>query len=153
MVNPSGDYPWHSTPPSHQDGHSATFSVGAGEIVELREPVTDPEIFARDLRRLIGPQRSALGLWNSLTTLVTGYRRDSTGETTLNAVNFADVPDNVQIQVHGYFASVQIESPEDGCCRPLPSFEHDGFTEFTIPRLTITARVHLKFADIGPSSH
>ena len=149
LVNQRGDYLWHSNTPARQDEHSATFTVGSGEIVELGEPVTDPEVFARDLRRLIGAERSALSLWNSLTTLVTGYRQESTGETILNVINYADVPDNVQVQIKGRFASVQLESPEEGCCLPLRSFEHGGFTEFTIPRLVVAARVHLKSADIG----
>src|SRR5579859_78534 len=150
MVNQRGDYPWHSNAPARQDQHSATFAVGSGELVELREPVTDPEVFARDLRRLIGAERAALSLWNSLTTLVTGYRQESTGETILNVINYADLPDNVQVQIKGRFASVQLETPEAGCCLPLQSFERGGFTEFTIPRLVVAARVHLKSADIGP---
>ena len=152
LVNQRGDYPWHSTAPARQDEHSATFSVGSGEIAELKEPVIDPEVFARDLRRLIGAERSALSLWNSLTTLVTGYRQDSTGETILNVINYADVPDNVQVQIKGRFASVQLETPEAGCCVTLQSFERGGFTEFTIPRLAVAARVHLKSADIGPAT-
>ena len=151
LVNQRGDYPWHSAPPARQDEHSATFAVGSGEIVELREPVTDPEIFARDLRRLIGAERSALSLWNSLTTLVTAYRRESTGETMLNVINYADLPDNVQVQIKGRYASVQLETPEAGCCVTLQSFARGGFTEFTIPRLVVAARVHLKSADIGPA--
>ena len=147
LVDQRGDYPWHSNKPVRQDQHSATFAEGSGEIVELREPVSDPEAFARDLRRLIGAERSALSLWNSLTTLVTGYRRQSTGEAILNVINYAEVPVSVQIQVKGRFASVQLESPEGGCCLPLRPSEHLGFTEFTIPRLVIAARVHLKSAD------
>jgi hypothetical protein len=152
LVNQRGDYLWHSNTPARQDEHSATFAVGSGEIVELGEPVTEPEVFARDLRRLIGAERSALSLWNSLTTLVTGYRQEPTGETILNVINYADVPDNVQVQIKGRFASVQLESPEEGCCLPLRTFEHGSFTEFTIPRLVVAARVHLKSADIGPAT-
>jgi hypothetical protein len=152
LVNQRGDYPWHSTAPAHQDEHSSTFSVGSGEIVELREPVTDPEIFARDLRRLVGAERSALSLWNSLTTLLTGYRQKSTRETILDVINYADVPDNVQVQIKGRFAAVQLETPEAGCCVLLQSFERGGFTEFTIPRLVVAARVRLKSADIGPAT-
>jgi hypothetical protein len=152
LVNQRGDYLWHSNAPTRQDEHSATFTVGSGEIVELGEPVTEPEVFARDLRRLIGAERSALSLWNSLTTLVTGYRQEPTGETILNVINYADVPDNVQVQIKGRFASVQLESPEEGCCLPLRTFEHGSFTEFTIPRLVVAARVHLKSADIGPAT-
>lgn len=152
LVNQRSDYPWHSNPPTRQDQHSATFSVGSGEIVELREPVTDPEIFARDLRRLIGAERFALSLWNSLTTLLTGYRQESSGETILNVINYADVPDNVQVRIKGRFASVQLETPEAGCCVPIQSFERGGFTEFTIPRLAVAVRVRLKSADIGPAT-
>jgi len=79
--------------------------------------------------------------------LVTGYQRQSTGETILNVINYADVPDNVQVQIKGRFTSVELESPEEGCCLPLRSFEHLGFTDFTIPRLVVAARVHLKSAD------
>jgi hypothetical protein len=152
LVNQSGEYPWHTNAPVRQDAHSATFTVGSGQVVELGEPVTEPEMFARDLRRLIGAERSALGLWNSLTTLVTGYRQEGRGETILNVINYADVPDNVQVQIKGRFASIQLESPEEGCCRPLQASEHGSFTEFTIPQLVIAARVHLKSADISHAS-
>jgi hypothetical protein len=147
LVNQLAEYPWHSNVPTRRDEHSSTFSVGSGEIVEVREPVTDPEDFACDLRRLIGAQRSALSLWNSLTTLVTGYRQGSTGETILSVINYADVPDNVQVQIKGRFTSVQLETPEAACCVSLPFFERAGFTEFTIPRLVVAARVRLESAD------
>lgn len=152
LVNQRGDYPWHSAAPIRQDAHSATFAVGSGQVVELREPVTDPELLARDLRRVIGAERSALGLWNSLTTLVTGYRQEARLETVLNVINYADVPENVQVQIKGQFTTVQLESPEEGCCRPLQAIARGGFTEFTIPRLVIAARVHLKAADMSGAS-
>jgi len=147
LVNQRGEYPWHSAGPVRQDAHSATFAVGSGQLIELREPVTDPELFARDLRRLIGAERSAVSLWNSMTTLATGYRQEAGGETILNVINYADVPENVQVQIKGQFASIQLESPEQRCCRALQAFTRGGFTEFTIPRLVIAARVHLKSAD------
>jgi hypothetical protein len=152
LVDQRGDYPWHSNTAARKDEHSSTFSVGSGEIVELREPVTDPEVFARDLRRLIGAERSVLSLWNSLTTLVTGYRQRSTGETILSVINFADVPDNVQVQIKGRFVSVQLETPEAAGRVALQFFERGGFTEFTIPRLVVAARVHLESADNGQAT-
>ena len=152
LVNQRGEYPWHVNAPIRHDAHSATFDVGSGQVVELKEPVTDPELFARDLRRLIGPERSPVGLWNSLTTLVTGYRQNPGGETVLNVINYADVPENVQVQIKGQFASIQLESPEEGCCRLLQAVTRGGFTEFTIPRLVIAARVRLTAADIRGAS-
>src|SRR5262245_56827252 len=98
LVSQRGEYPWHSAAPVRQDAHSATFAVGSGQLVELTEPVAGPELFARDLRRFIGAERSAVGLWNSMTTLVTGYRPEPGGETILNVINYADVPENVQVQ-------------------------------------------------------
>jgi len=82
--------------------------LAAGQVVELAEPVVDPENFARDLHRLIGSGRSALTLWNSITTLVTGYHEQGGLDVTLYLVNYANQPDNVQVQVKGRFARVSI---------------------------------------------
>jgi len=146
FVNTHDEFPWHSAPPLRQESRATVYSIGAGQVVELPEPVVDPENFARDLRRLIGRERSALALWNSLTTLVTGYREQSRSDVTLYLVNYANQPDSVQVQVKGRFARVRLESPEQPCCVSVPFVERGGFTEFTIPALRITARVHLDSA-------
>jgi len=143
FVNPHDEFPWHSAAPDRREAHSAAYTIGSGQIVELDEPVIDPENFARDIRRLIGRERSAIALWNSLTTLVTAYRKEDLRDATLYLVNYADQPDNVQVQVRGHFRQVRWESPEVPCCASLPFAERDGFTEFTIPSLRIAARVHL----------
>jgi hypothetical protein len=153
FVNSHDEFSWHSTPPSHKEAHSATYKVGAGQIVELGEPVIDPESFARDVRRLIGRERSSLALWNSLTTLVTAYRETKRSEITLLLVNYADQPDNVQVQVKGRYTRVRWESPEEPCCSSLPFVERNGFTEFTAPSLRITARVHLDSAGESSAPH
>ena len=146
FVNTNDEFPWHSAPPLRRDSHATVYSLGAGQVVELAEPVVDPENFARDLRRLIGRERSALTLWNSLTTLVTGYREQGRPDVTLYLVNYAGQPDNVQVQVKGRFTRVRLESPEEPCCLSLPFVERGDFTEFIIPALRITARVHLDSA-------
>jgi len=146
FVNTQDKFPWHSAPPLRQESGATVYSIGAGQVVELAEPVVDPEKFARDLHRLIGRERSALTLWNSITTLVTGYHEQGGLDVTLYLVNYADQPDNVQVQVKGRFARVRLESPEEPCCVSLPFVERGGFTEFMIPTLRITARVHLDSA-------
>src|SRR5215470_16984995 len=143
LVNSFENFPWHSAPPLRREAHSTTYTIGSGQIVELAEPVIDPESFARDLRRVIGRERSVLGLWNSLTTIVTAYRDQDRREITLYLVNYADQPDNVQVQVKGRFRQVRYESPDEPCCVSLSSVERNGFTEFTIPSLRIAARVRL----------
>ncbi|HYT23202.1 MAG TPA: hypothetical protein VEW05_23590, partial [Candidatus Polarisedimenticolia bacterium] len=146
FVNTHDEFPWHSAPPLRQESRATVYSIGAGQVVEIAGPVVDPENFARDLRRLIGRERSALALWNSLTTLVTGYHEQGRPDVTLYLVNYADQPDNVQVQVKGRFTRVRLESPEEPCCVSLPFVERGGFTEFIIPALRITARVHLDSA-------
>src|SRR5262245_50866974 len=128
FVNSRGKFPWHSTTPIRRESQATTYTVGRGQIVELGEPVIDPENFARDLRRLIGNQRSALALWNSLTTLATVYREQGHPNATLYLVNYAEQPDNVQVQVKGRFTGVRLESPEEGCCASLRFVERNGFT-------------------------
>jgi hypothetical protein len=144
FVNTHDEFPWHSAPPLRQESRATVYSIGAGQVVELAEPVVDPENFARDLRRLLGRERLALALWNSLTTLVTGYHEQGRPNVTLYLLNYADQPDNVQVQVKGRFTRVRLESPEEPSCISLPFVERGGFTEFIIPSLRITARVHLE---------
>lgn len=152
FVNSRDKFPWHSTTPIRRQSQATTYTVGTGQIVELAEPVSDPENFARDLRRLIGSQRSALALWNSLTTLATVYRQQGHQNATLYLVNYAEQPDNVQVQVKGRFAGVRLESPEGGCCATLRFVERNGFTEFTVPSLRVAARVHLDSKEAGSAA-
>ena len=144
LVNLRGDFPWHSSEPIRRNVQSAVYNVGTGQIVEFAEPVIDPEVFSRDMRRLMGVQRSSLSLWNSLTTIAVPYREKPVGETILNLVNYALEPEPVQVQINGHFSSILYESPEGGCCQSITPIERDGFTEFVIPALIIGGRVHLK---------
>jgi hypothetical protein len=149
LVNLQGRFSWHAAQPVRSDAHSAVYQVGAGQIVELREPVIDPEAFARETRRWIGAERSILGLWNSLTTVAAGYSDKETGETVLELVNYALEPVPVQVRVRGRFSSIRYESPEDGCCRLIPAVERAGAAEFVVPALFIGATVTLGAAPPG----
>src|SRR5438552_1782703 len=53
LVDLHGSYPWHSAQPIQKSEPAVTYAVGRGRIVELSEPVADPEIFAQDIRRLM----------------------------------------------------------------------------------------------------
>ena len=144
LVNLRGDFPWHSSEPTRRNAKSAVYNVGTGQIVEFSDPVIDPEVFSRDIRRVMGVQRPSLSLWNSLTTIAVPYREKPDGETIVNLVNYALEPEPVQVQIKGRFSSILYESPEGGCCQSIPPIERDGFTEFVIPALFISGRVHLK---------
>ncbi len=143
LVNLHGEFPWHSLEPALKDKQATVYNVGAGQVVELAEPVIDPEAFSRDLRRLMGFQRTTLGLWNSLTSVAIADRQDSNDETIVNLVNYALEAEPVQVQIKGHFSSIRYESPDEGCCQYLTPIQRGPFTEFVIPALFIRGKVHL----------
>src|SRR6516164_3193913 len=53
LVDQRGDFPWHSSPPAKTNTHSVSYDVAKGRVIELGEPVGDPETFAQDIRRLM----------------------------------------------------------------------------------------------------
>ena len=143
LVDQRGDFPWHSSPPAKTNTHSVSYDVAKGRVIELGEPVGDPETFAQDIRRLMVKQRIPVSLWNSLTTLVAAYPGEKADEIVVELVNYAEESLGVQVQVKGNFDSARFESPERGCCEILKPSHVDGFTEFVVPDLIIGGRVHL----------
>ena len=144
LVNVPGAYPWDSSAPANTTAHSVSYTVGKGRVIELGEAVTDPETFARDVRRLMVKERIPVSLWNSLTTLVTTYPGQQPGEVIVELVNYDEEATQVQVQVRGNFGAVAVESPERGCCQALKAAQVDGFTEFVVPDVLIGARIHLQ---------
>ncbi len=144
LVDVPGSYPWHSLQHAAISEHAATYIAGKGRIIELSEPVTDPEVFAQDIRGLLGNENLTVSLWNSLTTLVVAYRSPGSDQMIMEFVDYAEEPVQVQIRVKGNFAAVQYESPEQGCCASLAVVKKGEFTEFVIPSLQTAGRTYLK---------
>jgi hypothetical protein len=101
-------------------------------------------MFAQDIRRLLGKQNVLVSLWNGLTTIAVPYREHGGTLKVLEFVNYAEEPVRLQVQVIGTFTSIRYETPEHKCCESLVPVKHNGFTEFVIPELRITGRVHLE---------
>jgi hypothetical protein len=152
LVDSHGSYPWQSAQSVRMNEHAVSYAVGSGRVLELSEPVTDPETFAQDIRRLMGKQKVSISLWNALTTVAVPYREHADTATILELVNYAVEPLRVQVQVKGSFASIRYETPEHGCCESLTPVKHDGFTEFVVPGLRIAGRVHLERKDGSEAS-
>lgn len=144
VVDAHGSYPWQSQGAVQLNEHAVSYAVGSGKVLELSEPVSDPETFAQDIRRLIGNQNALLSLWNGLTTIAIPYRQNHGGLKVLELINYAQDPVRVQVKVKGSFAAIRYESPENGCCKSFAPTQHDGFTEFVIPDLAIAGRVLLE---------
>jgi hypothetical protein len=151
LVDAHGSYPWQNGHPVRLNEHAVSYAVGKGKVLELSEPVTDPETFSQDIRRLLGTQTALISLWNGLTTIAVPYSEHGGTVKVLEFINYAADPLRLQVQVKGTFASVRYETPEHQCCESLVAVKHDGFTEFLIPELRIAGRVHLE-AHPGPDS-
>src|SRR5256714_4923252 len=104
LVDVPGSYPWHSLQYAAISEHAATYIAGKGRIIELSEPVTDPEVFAQDIRGLLGDKNLTVSLWNSLTTLVVAYRSSESDHMIMEFVDYAEEPVHVQVRVTGNFA-------------------------------------------------
>lgn len=144
LVDAHGSYPWQTRDAVQLNEHAVSYAVGSGKVLELSEPVSDPETFAQDIRRLIGNQNALMSLWNGLTTIAVPYREDHGALKVLELINYAQDPVRVQVKVKGSFDAIRYESPEHGCCSSLAPTNHDGFTEFVIPDLVIAGRVRLE---------
>ena len=144
VVDAHGKCPWQGTQPVQLNQHTTSYAVGSGSVLELAEPVTDPETFAQDVRRLLGKNNALLSLWNGLTTIAVPYKDSSGTLRLLELVNYAADPLRVQVRVKGSFAKARYETPEHGCCQSLETVQLEGFTEFVIPEIRITGRVHLE---------
>jgi hypothetical protein len=149
LVDLPGSYPWQSAARVQTGEHWLAYGVGKGRVIELSEPVADPEAFAQDIRRLMDKQKVSINLWNALTTVAVPYREPQGSVTMLELVNYAEEPLRVQVQVKGSFRSIRYETPERGCCELLTPIQRGGFTEFVVPELRIGGRVHLKEARAG----
>ena len=144
VVGAHGSYPWQSQGAVPLNEHAVSYAVGSGKVLELSEPVSDPETFAQDIRRLIGNENALLSLWNGLTTIAVPYRQNHDGLKVLELINYAQDPVRVQVKVKGSFTAIRYDSPDRGGCRSLAPTNHDGFTEFVIPDLLVAGRVHLE---------
>jgi hypothetical protein len=151
LVDAHGSYPWQKGKSDRLNEHSVSYALGNGKVLELSEPVMDPETFAQDIRRLLGTQSVLINLWNGLTTIAVPYSEHGRTVKVLEFVNYAEQPLRVQVQVKGSFASIRYETPEHECCESLVPVKHDGFTEFVIPELRITGRVRLE-VNAAPAS-
>lgn len=145
IVNADGKaYPWHSSEARKISDDSVSYVLGEGRVIELKSPISDPETFARDIRGLIDNGKLEISLWNALTTIGVLYREPGSENKVVELVNYAADPLEVQIRVRGEFPLIRYESPERGCCEAISPVIRDGFTEFSVPSLTISGRVHLQ---------
>ena len=128
-------------PASSQEALAA-FERGGGTVRKVASGVADPNGFALEVRRALGPQQRAIEIWNGITVIAAPFREPGGTSLLITALNYAHQPLPFQLRVPGTFSSVTLESPEDPSTL-LPYQQRDGFTEFVIPALRVGGRVFL----------
>jgi hypothetical protein len=114
----------------------------AGGLVRRADAVADPNAFALEVRKILGPEHRVIDIWNGITVLAAPFREPDGNNLLVTALNYAHERLPIQMRVPGTFSTVSYESPDDGFS--LLPFEHrDGHTEFVLPALATGARVFL----------
>lgn len=137
-----GPFPWHDVAPVQKTEQQVSYRAGGGRVLELLQPVADPNAFALQIRELLGPGARVIDVWNGITVITVPYQ-DPGGATVLVALlNYAHETTPVQLRVRGTFSSAHYEAPET---EPVlvPLTHRDGYTELVLPALRIGGRVFL----------
>jgi hypothetical protein len=139
---------WEGAELLEENEEQVGYRVGAGRVLELAEPASDPDKFAQDMRHVLAPEHRVLDIWNGV-TVITGLYREPEGDTVLlTAVNYAHEAQPIQVRVQGTFSQVHFETPESDAVL-LPFRHRHGQTEFVLPALRIGGRVFLSGNDAG----
>ncbi len=149
LVAQHGPCPWDSLP-AVKTSDGSRYQVGRGVILELSGPVGDPDAFAVQVRDLLHRQGSLIYLWNAVTTLGFVYKAPQAGGLTLDLVNYAQEPLQVQVRIKGSFPNIRYETPAHGFYPAVTPDLENGFTQFVVPHLEIGARVYLDFQSEQP---
>lgn len=119
-----------------------SYRLGEGRVLELLEPIANPDEFARDMREVLGTEGRVLDVWNGITVMLAPYQ-DPGGDTMLvTALNYAYDDQPIQVRVRGTFSLGYSESPGSAPVL-LPLRQRDGHTEFVLPALRVGGRVFL----------
>jgi len=61
------------------------YRVGQGRLLELLDPIENPDEFALSMRDVLGPDGRVVDVWNGITVLIAPYE-EAAGETVLVTV-------------------------------------------------------------------
>lgn len=145
LAGQTSELPWQNAKRVRQNSVSAVYATGKGAVVEVAEPIADPEAFARDVWRLLRPPFRQLSLWNALTTLGAAYQMSNPSGIRLSLVNYSGSSVRVQARVKGGFSRVHFTTPE-GASTQLLGHPSGGFTEFVTPPFQVGALIRLTAA-------
>jgi hypothetical protein len=140
----TGSPSWHTAAPIAKTAQQVIYAVGAGGggVVEMLQPIANPDEFALAMRQLLGREKRVIEIWNGITVLAAHYAGPDHETVMLTMVNYAHQEMPVQLRIAGKFSAVRYESPDDQPAL-LPYQQRDGFTEFVVPALRVGGRLFL----------
>lgn len=110
------------------------FSLGKGQVVAYKKRIADPSEFALDVIDLVTHRQRALRLWNA-NTIVGVATEGKTAGAIVNLINYGtNVPEEVQVQVHGNFTKALMHSP-GATPTALKAAKRAAKTEVFVPKL------------------
>ena len=134
--------PWAALAPLVVSDERASYQVGEGRVLEVRNGIADPDKFALEIREVLGPAHRTIDIWNGITVIAAPYTDPDGGSVLVSVLNYAHQALPVQMRIAGTYSLVQYESPEDAPTR-LPYQHRDGFTEVVLPALRTGGRLFL----------
>ena len=137
-----GPFPWHANPPVVKTDEQLTYQVGSGLVLERTQQISDPNIFALDMRQALARQQRVLEIWNGATVIASPYEDAETGTVLIMLLNYAHEASPIQLRVRGTYSVVQYETP-DAPAVLIPYRHSKGQTEFVLPALRVGGRVFL----------
>jgi hypothetical protein len=142
LNGPTQGAKWEGAVQLLENDRQVTFSIGRGRLVKLREPIADPNEFAGDVRDMLGRDGRVVDVWNGITVMLAPYEEPGGDTVLVTALNYAHVPQPIQVRVKGTFSHGYYESPESEPAL-LPLRQRNGHTEFVLPALRVGGRVFL----------
>ena len=135
-------YPWRAAAPLKKTDDRATYQFGEGRVVEVLKRIADPNMFALEVRDVLGRERRVIDIWNGITVLAAPYAEGDGKSVLVTVVNYAHDAESVQLRIPGTYSVVEYESPEEEPAL-LPYTHRNGYTEFVLPALRVGGRVFL----------
>jgi hypothetical protein len=141
IVDAPGENAWWRDPHlklvRHQEDRDF-YSLGRGQVVAYREPISDPSEFAFDLIDIVTQKRRAARLWNAPTVIALATscpQGANRGRALLHLINYgSELSGDVLAAIQGGYSRASLLRPE-AAALSLPTARRGTTTEVVIPEL------------------
>jgi hypothetical protein len=141
IVDAPGANAWWRDPqlkPVRRQEDRDFYSLGRGQVVAYREPISDPSEFALDIIDIVTQKHRAARLWNAPTAiaLATSCARGANrGRALLHLINYGSpLSGDVLAAIQGWYSRASLLRPE-AAPLALPTARRGTTTEVMIPEL------------------